>query len=127
MALRISAKVLIHVWAYNFYDMTLSIGKQRRHMIKPYNTFFSFQCITVPYWSYWKCMLICFLLHACFIQIFRRFHGHAQLENASDYLSKIAQLFRIGDFSIAQFKIDFYCKNLKIIHYVSERQRHFPK
>ena len=26
-------KVLIHVWSYDFYDMTLSTGKQRRHMI----------------------------------------------------------------------------------------------
>ena len=34
MALRIPAKVLIHVWSNDFYDMTLSTGKQRRHMIK---------------------------------------------------------------------------------------------
>ena len=34
MTLRIPAKVLIQVWSYNFYDMTLSTGKQRRHMIK---------------------------------------------------------------------------------------------
>ena len=34
MTLRIPAKVLIHVWSYDFYDMTLSTGKQRRHMIK---------------------------------------------------------------------------------------------
>ena len=27
------AKVLLHVWSYDFYDMTLSTGKQRRHMI----------------------------------------------------------------------------------------------
>ena len=33
MTLRIPAKVLIHVWSYDFYDMTLSTGKQR-HMIK---------------------------------------------------------------------------------------------
>ena len=37
MTLRIPAKVLLHVWSYDFYDMTLSTGKQRRHMIK-YNT-----------------------------------------------------------------------------------------
>ena len=36
MSLRIPAKVLIHVWSYDFYDMTLSTGKQRRHMIKRY-------------------------------------------------------------------------------------------
>ena len=36
MTLRIPAKVLLHVWSYDFYDMTLSTGKQRRHMI---NTF----------------------------------------------------------------------------------------
>ena len=24
---------LLHVWSYDFYDMTLSTGKQRRHMI----------------------------------------------------------------------------------------------
>ena len=34
MTLHIPAKVLIHVWSYDFYDMTLSTGKQRRHMIK---------------------------------------------------------------------------------------------
>ena len=28
-----SAKVLLHVWSYHFYDMTLSTGKQGRHMI----------------------------------------------------------------------------------------------
>ena len=33
MTLRIPAKVLIHVWSYAFYDMALSTGKQRRHMI----------------------------------------------------------------------------------------------
>ena len=34
MTLHIPAKVLIHVWSYDFYDMTLSTGKQRRHMIR---------------------------------------------------------------------------------------------
>ena len=34
MTLGITAKVLIHVWLYDFYDVTLSPGKQRRHMIK---------------------------------------------------------------------------------------------
>ena len=34
MMLDIPAKVLLHVWSYDFYDMTLSTGKQRRHMIK---------------------------------------------------------------------------------------------
>ena len=33
MTLRIPAKVLLHVWSYDFCDMTLSTGKQRRHMI----------------------------------------------------------------------------------------------
>ena len=33
MTLRIPAKVLLHVWSYDFYDMTLSTGEQRRHMI----------------------------------------------------------------------------------------------
>ena len=33
MTLRIPAKVLLHVWSYDFYDMKLSTGKQRRHMI----------------------------------------------------------------------------------------------
>ena len=37
MTLRIPAKVLIHVWSYDFYDMTLSTGKQRRHMIKTHS------------------------------------------------------------------------------------------
>ena len=34
MTLRIPAKVLLHVWLYDFYDMTLSTGKQWCHMIK---------------------------------------------------------------------------------------------
>ena len=34
MMLGIPAKVLLHVCSYDFYDMTLSTGKQRRHMIK---------------------------------------------------------------------------------------------
>ena len=33
MLLRFPAKVLLHVRSYDFYDMTLSTGKQRRHMI----------------------------------------------------------------------------------------------
>ena len=33
MSLHIPAKVLIHVWTYDFYDMTLFTGKRRRHMI----------------------------------------------------------------------------------------------
>ena len=33
MTLRIPTKVLLHVWSYDFYDMKLSTGKQRRHMI----------------------------------------------------------------------------------------------
>ena len=33
MTLRIHAKVLLHVWSYDFYDMTLSTEQQRRHMI----------------------------------------------------------------------------------------------
>ena len=36
MTLLIPAKVLLHVWSYDFYDMTLSTGKQRRHMIKSF-------------------------------------------------------------------------------------------
>ena len=28
-----SAKVLLHVWSYDFYDTTLSTEKQRRHVI----------------------------------------------------------------------------------------------
>ena len=39
MTLRIPAKVLLHVWLYDFYDMTLSTGKQRRHMIKVFIAF----------------------------------------------------------------------------------------
>ena len=34
MTLSIPAKVLIHVLSYDCYDITLSTGKQRRHMIK---------------------------------------------------------------------------------------------
>ena len=33
MTLRIPAKVLLHVRSYDIYDMALSTGKQRRHMI----------------------------------------------------------------------------------------------
>ena len=33
MTLHIPAKVLIHAWSYDFYDMKLFAGKQRRHMI----------------------------------------------------------------------------------------------
>ena len=33
MTLRIRAKVLLHVWSYDFYHMTLSTEKQRRHMM----------------------------------------------------------------------------------------------
>ena len=36
MTLLIPAKVLLHVWSYDFYDMTLTTGKQRRHMIIAY-------------------------------------------------------------------------------------------
>ena len=35
MTLRIPAKVLIHVWSYDFYD--ISTGKQRRHMISTFS------------------------------------------------------------------------------------------
>ena len=38
MTLRITAKVLKHVWSYDIYDMTLSTGKQRRHMIIMHKT-----------------------------------------------------------------------------------------
>ena len=42
MTLRIPAKVLLHVCSYDFYDMTLSTGKQRRHMInRGYSSFWS--------------------------------------------------------------------------------------
>ena len=39
MTLRIPAKVLLHVWSYDFYDMTLSTRKQRRHMINTVHEF----------------------------------------------------------------------------------------
>ena len=39
MTLRIPAKVLLHVWSYDFYDMTLSTGKQRRHLRNEFNFF----------------------------------------------------------------------------------------
>ena len=45
MTLRIPAKVLLHVWSYDFYDMTLSTGKQRRHMIKRHNMTFNLMLI----------------------------------------------------------------------------------
>ena len=31
MTLRLCAKVLLHVWSYDFYDMTLSTEEQQRH------------------------------------------------------------------------------------------------
>ena len=34
MTLRNPAKVLLHMLSYDLYDMTLSTGKQRCHMIK---------------------------------------------------------------------------------------------
>ena len=40
VTLRIRAKVLWHVWSYDFYDTTLSTEKVRRHMIKCYNIYF---------------------------------------------------------------------------------------
>ena len=33
MTLRVSANVLLHVWSYGFYDMTLFTEEQRRYMI----------------------------------------------------------------------------------------------
>ena len=33
ITLRVRAKVLLHVWSYDFYDTTLSTEYQRRHMI----------------------------------------------------------------------------------------------
>ena len=41
MTLRIPARVLLHMWSYDFYDMTFSTGKQRRHMIKRFLNFSS--------------------------------------------------------------------------------------
>ena len=43
MTLRIPAKVLLHVWSYDFYDMTLSTRKQRRHMINMFSKATIFQ------------------------------------------------------------------------------------
>ena len=37
MALRVHAKVLLHVWSYDFYDMTLFTEIQRRHIINNLN------------------------------------------------------------------------------------------
>ena len=33
MTLRVCAIVLLHVWSYHIYDMTLSTERQQRHMI----------------------------------------------------------------------------------------------
>ena len=47
MTLCIPTKVLIHKLSYDFYDMTLSTGKQRRHMINDNNMFeFSYNTLT---------------------------------------------------------------------------------
>ena len=62
MTLRIPAKVLLHVWSYDFYDMTLSIGKQRRHMINCCEglqrvkiLWSSFQFIHFVQHKFWNC------------------------------------------------------------------------
>ena len=34
MTLRVRAEMLLHVWSYDFYDMTLSTEWQRRHVIR---------------------------------------------------------------------------------------------
>ena len=41
MTLRIRAKVLLHVWSYDFYGMTLSTEKKRRDVIKCFLLYFS--------------------------------------------------------------------------------------
>ena len=51
MTLRIPAKVLIHVWSYDFYDMTLSTGKLRRHMIKYMYLIVSLVFSHLGFWS----------------------------------------------------------------------------
>ena len=51
MTLRIPAKVvLIHVWSYDFYDMMLYTGKQRRNTLK----------ILISFYFYTK--LLCFFI-----------------------------------------------------------------
>ena len=47
MTLRIPAKVLLHVWSYDFYDMTLSTGKQRCHMIKNFLCCWRLMCVFI--------------------------------------------------------------------------------
>ena len=39
MMLRVRSKVLLHVPSYDFYDTTLSIEQQRRHMINEVSYF----------------------------------------------------------------------------------------
>ena len=53
MTLRIPVKVIIHMWLYDFYDMTLSTGKQRHHMISTFINivFFLLQMQTYTYLS----------------------------------------------------------------------------
>ena len=55
MTLRIPAKVLLHVWSYDFYDMTLSTGKQRRHMINPAFTYPNVE-LQKPVWHFVNAM-----------------------------------------------------------------------
>ena len=42
MTWRVRAKMLLHVWSYDFYDMTLSTELQRRHVINLFWSLFSF-------------------------------------------------------------------------------------
>ena len=51
MTLRIPAKVLIHVWSYDFYDMTLSTGKQRCRDKKEY----VYVKCRVCFWDFFQC------------------------------------------------------------------------
>ena len=52
MSLHIPAKVLIHVWSYDFYDMSLSTGKQLCHMINVHNGTFFVKSTSVCIYSY---------------------------------------------------------------------------
>ena len=47
MTLRIPAKVLLHVCSYDFYDMTLSTGKQRRDMMNGFSAVVHFSTSSV--------------------------------------------------------------------------------
>ena len=79
MTLGIHAKVLLHMWSYDFYDTTLSTELQRRHMI---NVVFNLkQNNLLPFLS-------CF--HTCLFVNFYRYLDDVALHHLIDALCKLS-------------------------------------